>query len=133
MATKEDDFKARFIAVMQDLREAGREDSEAMWLMGSLAARLVDAYKAKDWSDFKARMVPPIYDKLLKDFETQGNEFHRNRKVKQAYAVQVLAMSLIARTQKDRDVQTGDKLLDDTIDATILAYRRTKATEPKPN
>lgn len=133
MATKEDDFKQRFVAVLQDLRGNGSTDPEAMFLIGSLAARLVDRSAQPSWTNYKTTMTSAAYDKLLRDFEKQGNDFHKEGKAKQAYAIQVLAMSLVARTQIDPEVQAGDTLLDEILGFLIAAYRKAKAADPKPH
>ena len=133
MATKEEDFKDRFVAVLQDLRGNGGKDPEAMFLIGSLAARLIDRASQPNWAAYKANMTPPAYAKLLSDFQQQGNDFHKEGKAKHAYAIQVLAISLIARTQSDPDVRSGDGLLDDMLGFLIAAYRKAEAMTPKPN
>lgn len=126
MASKEEDFKQRFVAVMRDLREDGSRDAEAVWLLGSLAATLVDAARAKSWAALKRQLSPADHDALLRDFQSSGNAFHRDGKRRQAYAVQILAMSVIARTQQDPDIQAGDTLLDDIIERAIAHYRRSR-------
>lgn len=133
MATKEEDFKERFVAVLQDLRTNGGKDSEAMFLIGSLAARLVDRARQPTWAAYKANLAPPVYAKLLSDFQKQGNDFHKEGKAKHAYAIQVLAISLIARTQNDAEVRAGDSLLDEMLGFLIASYRKAEATTPKPN
>ena len=130
MATKDDDFKERFIAVMKNLHTDGRNDAEAMWLTGSLAARLVDKSRQGSWTQFKASRTKRGYDQLLADFSVEGNAYHTQGKVKQAYAVQLLAMSMIARYQKDEDVQFGLKLLDELIDRSIVNYKKNKNAAP---
>jgi hypothetical protein len=126
--TKEEDFKQRFVAVLKDLQENGSKDSEAMWLLGSLASDLADDLKAADWSALKRGMQAQTYDTLLRTFEAQGNEHHREGRNKQAYAIQVLAVSLIARTQgADPQMAAGEALLDQIIDFTVAVYRREKA------
>jgi len=133
MATKEEDFKERFVAVLQDLRGNGGKDPEAMFLIGSLAARLLDRAKQPSWAAYKSNMGRGVYDKLLGDFQKQGNDFHREGKSKHAYAVQVLAISLIARTQADPEVRAGDGLLDEMLGFLIAAYRQAQAATPKPH
>ena len=133
MASKEEDFKERFVAVLQDLRSNGGKDPEAMFLIGSLAARLIARTKQPSWAAYKANMARSAYDKLLGDFQKQGNDFHREGKAKHAYAVQVLAISLIARTQSDPEIRAGDGLLDDMLGFLIAAYRKAQALTPKPN
>jgi len=133
MATKEQDFKERFVAVLQDLRTNGGKDPEAMFLIGSLAARLIDRTSQPSWASFKSSMTPPAYASLLSDFEKQGNQFHQDGKAKHAYAIQVLAISLIARTQTDPDVRTGEAFLDDMLGFLIAAYRKARAEDAKLN
>ena len=58
MATKEEDFRERFVAMMQDLHANGAKDQEAQYLIGSLASRLMDKtganfYKGTDEADSK--------------------------------------------------------------------------------
>ena len=126
MPTKEEEFKERFIAMMQNLRTIGIKDMEAVWLTGSLAVRLIDRSRSVTWKQFKTTRTKRGYDKLLADFEIQGNGFHSQGKSKQAYAIQLLAMSLIVSTQKDPDLQVGEGLLDDMIDYMIDYYRKNK-------
>lgn len=133
MATKEEDFKDRFVAVLQDLRTNGGKDAEAMFLIGSLAARLLDRAKQPTWAAYKAALAPEAYNKLLGDFQKQGNDFHREGKTRHAYAIQVLAISLIARTQTDPEVRAGNGLLDEMLGFLIAAYRKAEAMTPKPN
>lgn len=126
--TKEQDFKQRFVAVLKDLQENGSKDNEAMWLLGSLASDLADDLKAADWSAAKRAMHAQTYDTLLRTFEAQGNEHHRDGRDKHAYAIQVLAVSLIARTQgADPQMAAGEALLDQIVDYTVAVYRREKA------
>lgn len=126
MPTKEEEFKERFIAMMQNLRTIGIKDMEAVWLTGSLAVRLIDRSRSVSWKQFKTNQTKRGYDKLLADFEVQGNGFNTQGKKKQAYAIQLLAMSLIVQKQKDPDLKIGEGLLDDMIDYMIDYYRKNK-------
>lgn len=130
MTTKEEEFKQRFVALMQDLRHDGTSDAEAVWMLGSLAATLIDKAGAKSWPALKQQLSAADYDGLLRDFQKSGNAFHQEGKHRQAYAVQVLGMSLVARTQRDADVQAGDRLLDEIIEKSVRIYRRSR--EPQP-
>jgi len=127
VSTKEQDFKERFVAIVSDLESHGRKDPEAMWLVGSFATGLIDLYRLKSWSEFKRSLPTMAYNKLLKDFEEQGNRYHREKNAKAAYAIQLLAASVVARTQTDKQVQAGDKLLDQAIDTAVAMYRKVKA------
>lgn len=130
MATKEDDFKQRFVTVLTDLEQNGKDDPEALWLIGSLACSIIDKTGDKSWTSFKRNVSPQNYDLLLADFQKEGNRQHREGDRKKAYAIQVLAVSLIASTQKSREMQAGEPLLDRMIESTIRVYRQ---TQPKPN
>ena len=125
--TKEEEFKQRFVAVLKDLQENGSKDNEAMWLLGSLASDLADDLKVADWSAAKRGMHSETYNTLLRTFEAQGNEHHQAGRGKHAYAIQALAVSLIARTQgADPQMAAGEALLDQIIDYTVAVYRREK-------
>ncbi len=124
MATKEEDFRERFVAMMKDLHANGGKDAEAQYLIGSLASRLMDKTGAKSWTVFKTTLGTFDHDALLRDFEKQGNKFHNDGKRKHAYAVQVLAMSVVAQTQADKDVQSGNKILDGVINSLVILFRK---------
>lgn len=129
--TKEQDFKNRFFAVLKDVQEDGVDDGEAMWLLGRLAAGLVDDLQAPDWSTAKRDMTPETYDTLLRSFEIHGNAHHKAGQTRQAYVIQVMVVSLIARTQNaDPQIAAGEPLLDQVINASITGYRQQAA---KPN
>ena len=132
MATKEEEFKQRFVAVMQDLQQNGKNDPEAMWLLGSLACEIVEGASKRSWGEFKRTMAQATYSKLLTDFQMEGNRQHREGDPKKAYAIQVLGISLVAFTQKaDPQMVAGDQLLDELIEVTIGIYRQNR--EPRPN
>lgn len=131
MPTKEQDFKERLVAVMRDLNDNLPGDTEAMWMIGSLATRLIDLYKLRTWTQFKAGLSAQAYDQLLKDFQEQGNAYHRDGKDKAAYAIQLLGISVVARTQADPEVQQGDKLLDEVINGMVATHRKAQAARSR--
>ncbi len=133
MATKEDDFRERFVAVMKDLHENGESDQEAMYLIGSLASLLMAKANAPSWPAFKSNLKPVDYSLLLSDLEKQGNKFHKDGKRKHAFAVQVLALSVVAPTQVHRDVTAGNKLLDQYIARLVRVFRKAEEMTPKPH
>lgn len=133
MATKEEDFKQRFAAVIKDMQQNGSKDNEAMWLIGSLAARLIDAAGKKSWAELKSSLAPTDVAQLLRDFEKNGNALHAEGKKKPAYAVQALAVSLIARTQSDPEVRAGNTMFDEMINQTVQIYRANKHLDPQAN
>lgn len=122
MSTKEEDFKQRLAAVLQDVQQNGVKDQEAMLLLGGLAADLTRNLKAKTWSEAKQNIGAEAYDALLKTFEKEGNEHYKAGNTRHAYAIQILAVSLVARTQRrDPDMQAGEALLDAIINAAAAA------------
>lgn len=129
--TKEDDFKARFIEMMRNLNEIGMKDLEAVWLIGNLAAKFIDRSRSSDWAQFRKTRTQRAYSSMLKDFEAQGNSFHSQGKNKNAYAIQVLAISMVAGTQKDPDVVSGTAVLDDMIQYTVDYYRKNMRANPR--
>jgi hypothetical protein len=130
MPTKEEEFKQRFAAVLVDLQENGKKDPEAMWLIGSLACEIAEKSGKSTWVEFKRTMAQQTYAQLLSDFEKEGNRQYREGDRKKAYAIQVLAISLIAYTQNDPQMRAGDSILDQLIEMTIAIYRDHR--EPKP-
>lgn len=130
--TKEELFKQRFAAVLKDLHDAGGEDGEAMAILGSMAGELALANNQTSWTAFKQGLGNDTYRQLLTAFEEKGNEHHKAGRTKQAYAIQALAMSVIAMTQRaDADVAAGERLLDQAIDHTAAAYIALRNQQPK--
>ncbi|MHB1104038.1 MAG: hypothetical protein ACYC0C_14940 [Devosia sp.] len=133
MPTKEEEFKQRFVAVLKDLQESGKNDIEAMWLLGSLATQIIEKAKQRSWPALKASLTREAYDGLLRDFQKEGNSLHQQSKGKPAYAIQILGISLVAKTQMDEQFKVGEALLDEIIDYTIAVYRKNRHLETKPN
>src|SRR4051812_49417298 len=115
MTAKEQQFKEQFTAVLADLKDAGSQDEEAMFLLGSLAANLAKDGGAISWSGLKALLSHEAYTSMLNTFQKQGRALLKQKKPKAAYAMQVLAMSLIAHTQSDPQLRIGENLLDGLI------------------
>lgn len=124
---KEQDFKIRFATVLKDFQQNGTKDPEIIWLVGTLASDIADNLKSTSWSSAKSVTDRATYNNLLKVFETRGTDHHRQGREKHAYAIQLLAVSLIAGTQRiDPDMAAGEQLLDRVIDAAVSAYRQAK-------
>ena len=131
MPTKEEDFKQRFAGVLLDMRNAAANDPEGMWLVGSLAARIIDEAKQPSWTIFKERISRADWSGLLTTFQTQGNALAKQGAQRQVFAVQVLAASMVAKTQtQDPDIVSGDKILSDIIDDAVTVFRDTQAADP---
>ena len=127
MTTKEQDFKQRFATLLRDLQTDGTKDSEIMWVLGTLAAELARDLQSTTWSGAKNKMNAAIYNQLLKKFEERGNEHYRAGRHNEAYAIQVLSYSLIARTQAaDPQMKEGEALIDEVIDRAAILYSKVK-------
>lgn len=124
MPTKEEDFKRRLIAIVDDLNKAGRNDGEAMFLIGRLADTVCRKGRQRDWRTLKSNLTRADYDLLLAEFQREGSRAHAEGQGRLAYAFQALSASLVAKTQADRDVQAGAALLDTLLDAALANYRR---------
>lgn len=133
MPTKEQEFKQRFVAVLKDLQANGKSDIEAMWLLGSLATHIIERAQQPTWLALKAALTRQAYDGLLRDFQKEGNALHQQGKGKPAYAIQILGISLVAKTQLDEQLKAGEALLDEIIDYTITVYRKNRHLETRPN
>ena len=131
MPTKEEDFKQRFDSILLDMRAGGTRDAEGMWLIGSLGARIVDQGQQPSWAEFKRTLSQPNFRALITSFQKQGADLAQQGAHQQIYAIQVLAVSLVARIQnEDPEIADGDKILDQIIDDAISIYRETLAADP---
>lgn len=124
MADKTEEFKQRLAAVLEDLRTDGVEDGEAMYMLGSLGKQMLDAGAAPNWGALKGKMSAEAYQSLLNTMQARGNALVAEGKGKAAYALQALAISLVARTQPDPTIRQGEHLLDGVIEAAIAQFRQ---------
>jgi len=129
--TKEEDFKQRFAGVLLDMRSAATDDPQGMWIVGSLAANIIDQARQPSWTVFKEKLSRQDWSALLTTFQNQGNALARQGAQRQVFAIQVLAASLVAKTQvQDLDIVSGDKVLNDIIDDAIVVFRDTQSADP---
>ena len=128
--TKEEFFKPRFLGLVRELADPATADPQSLIAIGALARRMMDDAKVKSWAAFKRGQTRALYDATLRVFQKQGNAMVQEKKLRTAYAIQVLAMSLIARTQADTEVEAGDRQLDGIID---LAAAEVGPAEGPPN
>lgn len=130
MMTKEEDFKNRFATLMRDLQQDGTKNPQAVRAIGVLALALAKQLKSTTWSGAKSNITMPIYDQLLKQLEHSGNEHYQAGRHNEAYAIQALSYSLVARTQAgDPQMAQGEALLDAAIDRAVLACQRAAPTK----
>ncbi|MGN6099886.1 MAG: hypothetical protein ACTHOR_01965 [Devosia sp.] len=129
MPTKEDEFKQRLAGVLLDLMTA--DDAEGRLMIGSLADQIVTHGRAESWTAFKGGLTRPAYDSLLQTFQNQGNYLARLGQQKQVYAIEVLAVALVSKTQmSDEEVSQEAPRLDQIIDEAISLYRQARTADP---
>jgi len=119
-------FKPIFFSVLEDLKNTAAEDGEAMALIGTLGAEIASRFNQQSWTGVKQSLTRENYDELLGAFQRQGTELNKAGQTKKAYAIQALAVSLVAGTQRqDTDIAAGEPLLDQLIDHTVGLVIRT--------
>lgn len=110
--------------LLQNLKGEGGENGEAMFLLGSAAANLVDLGQAATWRDFKASQSQAEIVDLLQQIDTEGPRLLSEDKVTFAYAIQAIGLSLAATMAADNpSLQQGAALLDDIIEITLTNFR----------
>jgi hypothetical protein len=125
---KQEDFKHHLVTLLQDIRDEGAQDGEAMFLLGSLASDLIDDLKFASWPVAKNNMDDELAITLLKTFDEQGNLHMKQDRRKQAYAIQIMATSLVAKGMRaDEEIASCEGLLDDVINRTVQMYREQRA------
>lgn len=127
MTSKREQLKQHLLAVLTDLKEEAHKDPEAVWLIGSLASELTMKVKSPNWKGFKQKMTQDMYSTLVRDFQEEGQKLYRQDKRRHAYAIQAVALSIVASTQRvDPVISQGEALLDNYIERALAAYRTTQ-------
>jgi hypothetical protein len=129
----ESDFIAEFHAVVDALDSTGRKDNETMWLLGSLAARLVKEAKADNWTDLKLRIGPKSLEELVTTLSTQADSYAAEGKVKPAYVTRLLGISLVAGRVTEPRLRQRDQMLNNFIDtAAVVFIQSHNAAQSRP-
>lgn len=126
----ESEFATEFHAVVDALDRHGRGDNETMWLLGSLAARLVKEARADNWTDLKLRLAAQSRQDLVGTLDTQATQFAASGKAKPAYVARLLGISLVAGTLSDPALKKRDQLLNNFIDTAAIVFIQTHNAEP---
>jgi hypothetical protein len=130
MPSKEEIFKERLAVVMLDAN-GPPPDAQTAALLGSLADRIVSAAGKPTWAAFKATLSVEDFRGLLATFQNQGNALAKQGALAQLHAIEILACSLIAKTQAaDPAVAKDDKTLNHYIDRAIRKHRGTSTPDP---
>jgi len=129
-------FKSRFISLIADLGKNASKDPKTIWLIGSLAGSILADAKMANWTQFKSALSADAYDRMLAALKTQGNKLSQDGEHKSAYAVETIAISIIAPTMiTDEHIEKGNHLLDKMIGDAIDFYHKNPvaASDAKPN
>ena len=134
--TAQTEFVTQFHGVVDDLDRAGRHDGETMWLLGSLAARLVKEAKADNWTDLKLKITQRSLEEVVDTLESQAATYTTEGKTKPAYVARLLGISLVAGRINDPKLKQRDQLLNNFIDTAavvfINAHNANQAGGPSP-
>lgn len=120
----EADFIAGFHDAVDRLDREARHDNQAMWLLGSLAARLVREAGADNWTDLKLRIGPTALAELVTTLNAQADAHAAAGKAKPAYVAHLLALSLVAGRVDDATVRQRDQMLNTFIDTAATVFRQ---------
>jgi hypothetical protein len=118
----ESEFITQFHGVVDDLDKAGRHDNETMWLLGSLAARLVKEAKADNWTDLKLKIAPRSLEEVVDTLESQAAAYTAEGKTKPAYVARLLGISLVASRINEPKLKQRDQLLNNFIDTAAIVF-----------
>ena len=118
----EADFITQFHSVVDELDQVGRNDNETMWLLGSLAARLVREAKADNWTDLKLRIGPKSLEELVTTLDTQAAAYQQDGKIKPAYVARLLGISLVAGRVSEPRLRQRDQMLNNFIDTAAIVF-----------
>ncbi len=130
-ASPEEFFKTRFISLMADLGKNASKDPETIWLIGSLAGSILSDANIAQWPHFKSALSAEAYNRLLAALKNQGNQLSKDKNHRGAYAVETIAISIIAPTMfKDEHIKKGNELLDKMIADAIKFYHKNPAPKP---
>lgn len=117
-----DEFIARYHQVVDELDRTGRSDPETMWLLGSLAARLVTNTDAQNWRQLKLMIDDKSLRELVETLENNAATYEADGKVKPAYVARLLGISLVAGKIPDPRTRQREDLLTHFIDTAAYVY-----------
>ena len=116
MAERDEIFRDRLVAVMTALNGGEGRDPAVRRIVGGYAYRMAKESGARNWADLKARADSVTYDSMLKIFREQSEKLQLAGDSKGVRGLEALALSLIARHQKQGDLLPGISFLDRYID-----------------
>ena len=125
-------FRSRLIAVVSDLNSGEDRNPDLRHLVGSLAYKFHSDARALSWSDLKQRADGPTYDSLLKVFQHQSESATKAGDTLGVKAIELLAISMIARRQGEMSLEPGVEYLDNFIADCERQARPSAVHRPRP-
>jgi hypothetical protein len=122
MADEHAAFIAKYHDVVDELDRTGRGDPETMWLLGSLAARLVTSTDAQNWMHLKLVIDDKSLKELVETLDGNAATYEAEGKTKAAYVARLLGISLVAGKLPDPRTRQRDQLLSHFIDTAAYVY-----------
>lgn len=116
--------------VLRDLHEQGADDGEAMFILGAGADYVCTTGQAATWPALKAKLSAAETIGLLAQIDSEGNAAAAKDQIKQAYALQILGLSVAANRAQSQQVHAATDLLDDLIIRALGNYRQYAANKP---
>lgn len=126
-------LRVQLATLLDDLRTDGGQDGEAMFMLGAGADRLASLAQVQGWGELKSKLQSPEITVLLQQIDSEGKQMLAEDKIKHAYALQALGMSLAATGNTDPLVQAGAELVDQIIEETLANYRNYAAKAAAAN
>lgn len=120
------DLLPRLAAAVKTLRDSAKDDPDLLVHIGALASNIVQKGGKKNWQQFKSALSTEAYDGLLQECQTKSVALAKDGDSKSAYAVEVIATSIIASRIDDTKINGGNELLDDLINRSARAYNTAK-------
>jgi hypothetical protein len=105
-------FRDRLTTLLAELNGGEGRDKKLRRTIGMYSDKLAQEAGAKEWEDLKERADGPTYDSLLRFFQSQSEMMLKHHDTEGARALEVLAISLIARRQYAQELQAGIDFLD---------------------
>lgn len=125
MEERDQIFRERLIALMTALNGGESRDPAVRRVVGTYAYKLAKEAGAKNWTELKSRASASSYDSLLKRFTEESEALHRQGDKAGVRALEALALSLVARHQKQNDLFPGVGFLDRFIESCASHVRPT--------
>ena len=96
-------------------------------MVGILAGRILMDAKQPRWAQMKRRLTAAAYDQLLLTAQIQGNDLFGEGNIKAAFALDIIATSIVASRVDDPRLADGVALLDEIIERAVTAWRKSNA------